>query len=79
MASCATTSAHSGIVSTTTPLDRSESRGQPRRQLFFSRLLSGVIVKFHFKAAGVRKGKRMKPPEQPDSIQLLQIVSRIAR
>src|ERR1700683_4457172 len=56
MANCAITSADSGIVRTTTPLERSESRVH-RAGVFFSPLGPDNIVKFHFKAVAVETGK----------------------
>jgi hypothetical protein len=48
------------MVSTATPLERNESRVQRAITLFFSPSLSGVIVKFHFKAGEVRNGNRWR-------------------
>ena len=48
------------MVSTATPLERSESRDHRASMPFFSTLLSGIIVKFHFKAVEIRNGKEMR-------------------
>jgi hypothetical protein len=61
------------MVSTTTPLERSDSRVHRAGIFFFVPLLSGVIVKFHFKAVVIQIGKEMNPPEPDAGTRLLQI------
>src|SRR5580692_2965029 len=74
MANCAITSADRGMVSTTTPLERSESRDH-RAGIFPFPLLSGFMVKFHFKTDAVRSGKEMRTHRPYVSTRLLQITS----